>query len=441
MSTFELNKMTTTIDTSLYSELFDKLQSEIILPSNILQKKQNAIEQFELLGLPNMKNEEWKNTYLAKYLKKGFQPGVVKKNSSKLEIITEILPPLTENTNRIVLIDGLFSQELSQIHSSIQFNIFSTSHCWSENIQNANQLFASQTKDYKQSLTALNTALSQDGMFVEIVEGGSAHIELLIVQTGIDIISMPRNIIHVGRNAYLNIAEQYILLEGHSMINMVSEIFMEENSKIEWVKIQDAGDHCHQIDSNYVSLEKNSRYHCTTLSLTGELLRNQQYIQINGEQAHADLGGIYILEAQQQADNIIAISHNVPNTTSNQLYKGILDDSSTGVFNGKIIVIEDAQKTDAYQSNKNILLSDDAAVFTRPQLEIFADDVKCSHGATSSQIEDYESFYLRSRGIGKELSKSLLMFAFVADVIEEIENVSLREWVKSRISTKLKIDL
>lgn len=433
--------MTTIIDTSIYSEAFDNVLNQKALSEGILQKKQKALQQFEQLGIPNMKNEEWKNTYLAKYLKKGFQPGLVKKDLSKTETIAEILPSLTENINRIVIIDGLFSQELSQIHPSIQYNIFSTSHCWSEDIQNANQIFSSLTDEKKQSLTALNTALSQDGVFIEVVEGGSAHIELLIVQTGSDIISMPRNIIQVGKNAYLNIAEQHILIEGHSMTNMVAEIVMEENAKIEWVKIQDAGDQYHLIDSSYVSQKENSRYHCTTLSLTGDLLRNQQYIQIAGEQAHADLGGIYILENQQQADNIIVIEHQVPNTTSNQLYKGILDGSSTGVFNGKIIVVEDAQKTDAYQSNKNILLSDDAAVFTRPQLEIYADDVKCSHGATSSQIEDYESFYLRSRGIGKELSKALLMFAFVADVVEEIENTTLKEWVKSRISTKLKIDL
>ncbi|MCO5231345.1 MAG: Fe-S cluster assembly protein SufD [Chitinophagales bacterium] len=433
--------MTTIIDTSIYSEAFDNVLNQKALSEGILQKKQKALQQFEQLGIPNMKNEEWKNTYLAKYLKKGFQPGLVKKDLSKTETIAEILPSLTENINRIVIIDGLFSQELSQIHPSIQYNIFSTSHCWSEDIQNANQIFSSLTDEKKQSLTSLNTALSQDGVFIEVVEGGSAHVELLIVQTGSDIISMPRNIIQVGKNAYLNIAEQHILIEGHSMTNMVAEIVMEENAKIEWVKIQDAGDQYHLIDSSYVSQKENSRYHCTTLSLTGDLLRNQQYIQIAGEQAHADLGGIYILENQQQADNIIVIEHQVPNTTSNQLYKGILDGSSTGVFNGKIIVVEDAQKTDAYQSNKNILLSDDAAVFTRPQLEIYADDVKCSHGATSSQIEDYESFYLRSRGIGKELSKALLMFAFVADVVEEIENTTLKEWVKSRISTKLKIDL
>lgn len=433
--------MTTKIDTSIYSEAFDNVLNQNALSEDILLKKQKALHQFEQLGIPNMKNEEWKNTYFAKYLKKGFQPGLIKKDLSKTETIAEILPSLSENINRIVIVDGLFSQELSQIHSSIQYNIFSTSHCWSDDIHNANQIYSSLTDEKKQSLTALNTALSQDGVYIEVVEGASAHVELLIVQTGSDTISMPRNIIQVGKNAYLNIAEQHILIEGQSMTNMVSEIVMEENAKIEWVKIQDAGDQYHLIDSSYVSQKENSRYHCTTLSLTGDLLRNQQYIQIAGEQAHADLGGIYILENQQQADNIIVIEHQVPNTTSNQLYKGILDGSSTGVFNGKIIVIEDAQKTDAYQSNKNILLSDDAAVFTRPQLEIYADDVKCSHGATSSQIEDYESFYLRSRGIGKELSKALLMFAFVADVVEEIENTTLKEWVKSRISTKLKIDL
>lgn len=436
-----LNKtMTTTQETSIYSTALDTLMDAQKLPADIVLKKQVAISQFEQLGLPSMKHEEWKYTYLAKILKKGFVPAFVKNDEISLSAIEDKLPKTTNGSNRIVLIDGVFSSELSKINASEQYIITSLANSWNLEIHAAIDLFSSLTKGKKQALTALNTALCQDGLYIEVSEGGSAHVELYFVLTGRKIISMPRFMIHVGQNAYLNIAEQYLLLDGESMTNSVSEVFLDKSAKLEWVKIQDAGEQAYQIDSNYVVQADKSQYHCSTISLTGELLRNNQFIQIAGEEAHANLGGVYILDDEQQADNLIIIEHASPNATSNQLYKGILDGKSTGVFNGKIVVVEDAQKTNAFQSNKNILLSDDAAAFFRPQLEIFADDVKCSHGATSSQIEDHELFYLRSRGIGKDLSKSLLMFAFVADVIEEIENTDLREWVKSRIASKLKID-
>ncbi len=433
--------MTTTQDTSIYSTALDTLMDAQKLPAGVVLKKQVAISQFEQLGLPSMKHEEWKYTYLAKILKKGFAPGYIQTDKAVLKSIADQLPAIAKDANRIVLVDGIFSSELSQINASEQYIITSLANSWNLEISASIDLFSSLTKGKKQALTALNTALCQDGVFIEVSENGSAHVELLLVQTGQEKISMPRFVIHVGIDAYLNIAEQYLLLDGQSLSNSVSEVFLDASAKVEWVKIQDAAEQSYQMDSCYVVQAKKSNYHCSTISLTGELLRNNQFIQIAGEEAHANLGGVYILDGQQQADNLIVIEHASPNATSNQLYKGILDGKSTGVFNGKIVVVEDAQKTNAFQSNKNILLSDDAAAYFRPQLEIFADDVKCSHGATSAQIEDNELFYLRSRGIGKELSKSLLMFAYVGDVIDEIEDTTLREWVKSRIASKLKIEL
>lgn len=433
--------MTTTQDTSIYSTALDTLMDAQKLPAGVVLKKQVAINQFEQLGMPSMKHEEWKYTYLAKILKKGFVPGYIQTDKAVLKSIADQLPAIAKDANRIVLVDGIFSSELSQINASEQYIITSLANSWNLEISASIDLFSSLTKGKKQALTALNTALCQDGIFIEVSENGSAHVELLLVQTGQEKITMPRFVIHIGKDAYLNIAEQYLLLDGQSLSNSVSEVFLDTSAKVEWVKIQDAAEQSYQMDSCYVVQAKKSTYHCSTISLTGELLRNNQFIQIAGEEAHANLGGVYILDGQQQADNLIVIEHASPNATSNQLYKGILDGKSTGVFNGKIVVVEDAQKTNAFQSNKNILLSDDAAAYFRPQLEIFADDVKCSHGATSAQIEDHELFYLRSRGIGKELSKSLLMFAYVGDVIDEIEDTTLREWVKSRIASKLKIEL
>ncbi|MCO5249217.1 MAG: Fe-S cluster assembly protein SufD [Chitinophagales bacterium] len=424
-----------------YSLVLDQIISSIKLPDNIVNKKMEALSHFEELQFPSMKNEEWKYTYLRKFLKKGFAPEFISYDNVEDEKIRENLPLEADDVNRIVLVDGIFSPGLSNIQASINYNISSLSKSWEKNITLVTDSFAQLTKEKNQALTKLNTALCQDGAFIEVTEGHSLNLEVIYVQTGTKKISMPRLNIHIDSNAYLNIAEQHIVLKEGSFTNIVTEVFLKENSKLEWVKIQDTKYDSHILDSVYVLQNAKSKYHCTTVSLDGELMRNNQFIKAIGEKAHADLGGIYILDGTQQADNNIFMEHIAPNTTSNQLYKGILDGQSTSSFYGLIYVDELAQKTDAFQSNKNILQSDDASANFRPQLEIYADDVKCSHGATSSEIEDHELFYLRSRGISKKQSKALLMYAFVSDVIEEILSESLKAWVRARIESKLKIEL
>jgi Fe-S cluster assembly protein SufD len=433
--------MTTIIETSIYSPVLDELLEKNQFPEKIVEKKRLAIQKFEELGLPSMKHEEWKYTYLAKVFKKGFYPGIQTQFEYNTEKIKEKIPAISSDKNRVVIIDGIFSKEFSQIIPSKEYNITSLISAWENNDTSATDLFTSITKHQDRALTALNTALCLDGVLIEVADDCTAHIELVLIHTDQLQMSMPRLLIQLGKNAYLSISEQLINLENSSSFsNVVSEIKTDEGSMIEWVKIQDPGANVYHFDSCYVQQAEKSNYHCTTISLSGELIRNNQFIEIQGENAHADLGGISILDNKEQTDNLIIIRHSAPNTTSNQLYKGILNGESTGVFNGKIIVDQIAQKTNAFQSNKNILLSDDAAAYFRPQLEIFADDVKCSHGATSYQIEDHELFYLRSRGISKELSRSLLMFAFAADVVEEIEDTLLRAWVKAKIASKLKIE-
>jgi len=428
-------------DISVYSEALDAVIDGNRLPAGIIMKKQVAINQFEQLGLPTMKHEEWKYTYLAKILKKGFVPGLTDKKAIDIAAAAAQLPARkNEQANRIVLVDGVVIPELSAIHYTERVTVLGLADAFEKEETGALELFASLTKGKGQALTALNTALSQDGIFVHLAGNTQANLEIIFIQSGSKTIAMPRLIFNVEHGSQLNIVEQHVSGDQDTMINMVAEVFLDNDARLEWTKIQDGGTGAHQLDSVYVSQAAGSQYHCSTISLTGELLRNNQFVSINGEGAHANLGGLYILNGKQQADNLIVIDHNTPNATSNQLYKGLLDGESTGVFNGKIVVKEDAQKTNAFQSNKNILLSDQAAAYFRPQLEIFADDVKCSHGATSAEIEDHEIFYLRSRGIGKELSKSLLMFAFVSDVVEEILNEQVREQVRQSISSRLKID-
>lgn len=433
---------TLTKEISPYQTALDQLLDNSMLHPMAVLKKQAALEQFLQLGIPSMKHEDWKYTYLQKILQKGFVPRYITPadlSSLPLAVMSEKATPTTQA--RIVLVDGLFNAALSSFQNIAGLNISSLAEELSlqesEVVENLGKLADTQ----RHALTALNLALFQDGISIQASAGVKADIDLICVITDRDAsIRQPYLQISLQENAEIHIHEHQHLLGKHGMQNMVSEVFLGHSASLEWVKIQDPGAGAYFIDSTYVLQEEKSNYHATAITLTGELLRNQQYVILNGEEAHADLCGLYLLNREEQADNLIHIRHKVPNCTSNQLFKGIMDDKSTGVFNGKIVVDQDAQQTNAYQSNKNILISDEAAAYFRPQLEIFANDVKCSHGATSAEIEDSELFYLRARGISKKKAKSLLMLAFAADVVEHISDEHIRKEAIHKIENKLQLN-
>jgi Fe-S cluster assembly protein SufD len=431
---------TLTKEISPYQSTLDQLLDNSILHPMAVLKKQAALEQFLQLGIPTMKHEDWKYTYLQKILNKGFKPGFIPAvNSADIQ---SVLPSINHPSGiRLVIVDGQFNSTLSSIQNIEGLHISSIatelSLPESDVVENLGKL--ADTK--RHALTALNLALFQDGVSITVESRVQAAIDLIYIVTDSNTyIRQPYLQITLKENAQLHIHEHQHLLGKEGMQNMVSEVFLNSASSLEWVKIQDPGEGAYFIDSTYVHQAEKSNYHTSAVTLTGELLRNQQYVVLNGEEAHADLSGLYLLNREEQADNLIYIRHKVPNCTSNQLFKGIMDGKSTGVFNGKIVVDQDAQQTNAYQSNKNILVSDEAAAYFRPQLEIFANDVKCSHGATSAEIEDSELFYLRARGIGKEKAKSLLMLAFAADVVAHISDVHIREEAIKKIENKLQLN-
>lgn len=405
-------------------------------------KKEAAMDQFLELGIPTMKHEDWKYTYLQKYLNKGFTPGVIAKQeiSQDIHAIIDSIP--TTQAVRLVLFDGIFYPEYSVLPEINGLSISGISEAISGQNLDVMDKQSTIASVSKHALSALNIALCQDGLMILLSEGVEAGIDFInIITDSGNQIRQPYHQITVLGNATLTIHEHQVLKGTSGMMNAVSEIFLSEHASIDWVKVQDPGAGACYIDTTYVQQETSSTYNVSTITLTGTLLRNQQYVSLNGIAAHADLAGLYLLDNEEQADNLIFIRHRSPECTSNQLYKGVMDGQSTGTFNGKIVVDQDAQKTNAFQSNKNILVSDEAAAFFRPQLEIFADDVKCSHGATSSEIEDSELFYLRARGIGKEKAKSLLMLAFAADVVEHISDKTLKAFIVEKIEAKLKLNL
>jgi Fe-S cluster assembly protein SufD len=255
-----------------------------------------------------------------------------------------------------------------------------------------------------------------------------------------NILSQPRTLIHVGENAQVQFAETYATLGTcESFTNQVTEVVVEKDARVEYYKIQtDSGS---QVNTTHFRQIGKSIVNTVTVSLSGGIVRNNLNIAMEAEHSESHFYGLYFLKGKTHVDNHTIVDNVKPNCYSNELYKGIIDDDAAAVFNGKIFVQRDAQKTNAYQSNKNILLSDNATVNTKPQLEIFADDVKCSHGCTVGQLDEEGMFYLRSRGVSERIAKSLMVHAFAIDILEHIKPVALRNYVDQIISERLDVNI
>ena len=281
------------------------------------------------------------------------------------------------------------------------------------------------------SFVALNTAFIRDGAVVIIPEGAVVEepIHLLFFSTtaGEPTVSHPRVLIVAGRNSRATVIESYLGPAGHIYFtNAVTEVVLAENARLDHYKVQHESDEAFHIATMQVRLERDSNFSSHAITLGAALGRNEVNAYLNATGCECTLNGLYLAAGQQVVDNHTRIDHAQPHCASHELYKGILDDEARGVFNGKIYVHQDAQKTDAKQTNKTLLLSQDAVINTKPQLEIFADDVKCTHGATIGQLDDESLFYLRSRGIGVEEARAILTFAFANDIIRRIAVAPLR---------------
>jgi Fe-S cluster assembly protein SufD len=254
-----------------------------------------------------------------------------------------------------------------------------------------------------------------------------------------NVLAQPRSLIHLGSRSQLHIVETFATIgQGDGFTNQVIEVVVEKDGRLEYYKIQE--DKGSQVSTTHIRHVAKSYSNTVTVSLDGGLVRNNLNIVLDAEHCESHLYGLYLQGGGNHVDNHTIVDNAKPHCYSNQLYKGVLDDDATGVFNGKIFVRQDAQKTNAYQSNKNILLSGSASVNTKPQLEIFADDVKCSHGCTIGKLDEAGLFYLRSRGISEKNAKSLLLHAFVSDILENIHLPQIREYVDQQISKRLDFD-
>lgn len=427
-----------------YIELFRQFESSLNGHSktHIHTLRKNAMDQFRDMGFPTQRNEEWKYTSIASLLKYNFIPADTK---STVTLGTHKIDEYLINNLEVslfVFINGIFKKEFSRLlpeAENINFeNLASTSISDSPFLE---KHFGKYVKT-DNGFTALNTAFAFDGAVIQIPENtilkNPVHLLFLSGSDDTEVLSQPRNLIFAGKNSQVHIIESFhSLSDTPYLLNSVTEIILDENAIINFDRIQNESDNAFHINRTQVQQHRSSNFMSHVVTLSGNIVRNDLVSVLNEPGGEAHFYGLYLVDGKRHVDNHTLIDHASPHCHSNELYKGILDEKSRGVFNGKVIVRKDAQKTLAYQSNKNLLLSHEAKIDTKPQLEIFADDVKCSHGATVGQLDMESLFYLRSRGIGKEKARSILIKAFASDVIDQMENTQLRDSLNEQILNRL----
>ena len=349
------------------------------------------------------------------------------------------------DTYKIVFIDGKYSSHLSQTtHDGIDVCLMSsalTKPKYRLVIENYFNKIAS-----KESITSLNTAFASEGAYIFIPKNKMVEkpIQIIHFSTGNEAALMlqPRNLIVVGENSHVQIIERHQSLTEHPILtNSVTEIYANKRAIIDYYKVQNDKEQASLIDNTFINQKQESHCSVHTFSFGGKLIRNNLNFYQNGERIDSTLKGITIIGNKQHVDHNTLVHHIEPNCESHQDYKGIFGDNSTGVFNGKVVVNKEAQKTNAFQANNNILLSDKSSINTKPQLEIFADDVKCSHGCTIGQLDENAMFYLRSRGIPPKEAKALLMYAFANNVLESVKIPEMKQRIKKLIATKLGVSI
>ncbi|MGB5358753.1 MAG: Fe-S cluster assembly protein SufD [Eudoraea sp.] len=433
-------------------DLKDKLVSSFLAFENNIDVehpvhdiRSEAIKNFELKGFPNRKEEAWKYTSLNNLQKVDFsifpkQTNALEYKDVKQYFLHEI------DTYKIVFIDGVYSSFLSETtHDGVDICLMSAALS-KPMYKQIIDVYFNTVASKNESLTTLNTAFSKEGAYIYIPKNKMPKkpIEILHFATGNEaaLLLQPRNLIIAEENAELQIIERHQSLTSNEVLtNCVTEIFAAKNAIVDYYKVQNDVKNASLIDNTYISQKSNSTVKVHTFSFGGKLTRNNLNYYQNGEYIDSTMKGVTILGEKQHVDHHTLVHHREPNCESHQDYKGIYGEKSIGVFNGKIIVDKIAQKTNAFQQNNNILISDKATINTKPQLEIFADDVKCSHGCTIGQLDEEALFYLQTRGIPKKEAAALLMYAFANNVLASVRIPELKMRINRLIAKKLGVQL
>ena len=403
--------------------------------------RKEALKNFSELSLPTLKDEEWRYTNISPLLKYNFTLP-----SEDLKISDELASKYLfgeMESNILIFVNGKFSKENSKLLNLPEGTIAgSISDAMKNNPEIIEKHFGKYTSYGNQIFTALSTAYTKNGAFVYVPEGKIVEdpIHIIFITTASEerIIIQPRNLFVASKNSQVTIIEHFVS-ENDSIYftNAVTEIVVEDNAIVDHYKLQEESKNAFHIARVEIDQKRSSNFTSHSISTGGVITRNDINARFNGEGGECTLNGLFLLKDKQLFDAHTLIDHASPLCNSHEHYKGILDDHSRGVFNGKVLVRQDAQKTNAFQQNNNILLSNNALVNTKPQLEIFADDVKCSHGATIGQIDEEARFYLKSRGIGEEAANAILIHAFASDVIKSMKIESVRNYSEDMLSKRL----
>ena len=411
-------------------------------PIHDIRKK--AIDTFEEKGFPTKKEEDWKYTSLNAIINKDYSISSKGDKEIKYEKVREYFLHDIDSY-KVVFIDGVFSSFLSETsHDGLDVCLLS-SVLSKEKYKAIIEAYYNKIAS-KDSITSLNTAFAKEGAYINIPNNKEVDkpIEIINFSTGNEtaLMMQPRNLIIVGENAHVQIIERHQSLADNAVFtNSVTEIFAEKRAYLDFYKIQNDKENASLIDNTFIHQEQDTNCNVHTFSLGGKITRNNLNFSQNGEYCDSTLKGVTILKDKQHVDHNTLVNHISPNCESHQDYKGLYADSSTGVFNGRVIVEKESQKINAFQQNNNILIDDNATVNAKPQLEIFADDVKCSHGCTIGQFDEDALFYLRSRGIGLKEAQALLMYAFANTVLETVKIPELKRRINNLIAEKIGVNI
>jgi Fe-S cluster assembly protein SufD len=399
--------------------------------------RREAMATFAELGIPTTREEDWRFTRLTNLAKTAFRPAdglaPIKPDDSRLVGPARAIG----DAHRLVFLNGRLSPELSELgalpHGA---RIGSLAQSLAREPERPEPHLARCADHKTRAFSALNTALASDGLFVELDAGVVLErpIHALFIQQteSAPLAVHPRNLVVAAPGSRAQLVEHYLGSgRGLTLTNAITEVVAGRDAQLEHIKLQEESEETYHVAGLMVRQEAGSRFASHSLSLGGRLMRFDIQTLLGGELAHCTLNGLYLARNTQHVDHHTTIDHAMPHTTSTEVYKGIMDGEARGVFHGRIHVRPDAQKINAEQTNRNLLLSDDATINTKPQLEIYADDVRCTHGATVGRLDEDALFYLRTRGIALEDARSLLTFAFASNVTQQLPVAQLRKHMEN----------
>jgi Fe-S cluster assembly protein SufD len=428
---------------SIYADAFREFAAREAegQPAWVARLREGAFARFEELGFPTTDEEDWKYTNVASIARAEFMPvgGSTKLESGAVENFVSA----EASRSFLVFVDGVLRRELSSLEALAEGVVAEelSVALAGEHAELLWEHLGRLSGEGSDAFSALNTAFLDGGALLYAPKGVelSAPVQLLFVSTAeAEAATFPRVLVVAERDSRLDVIETYVSTgEGTYLTNAVVEVFVGEGARVSHYKVQDEGAAAFHVASTRAELSRSSSYDLTTVTLGAQLSRHNIEVLLESEGAECRIDGLYIVGTGQHTDTHSLIDHRVPNCASRQNYKGILDGRSRAVFNGRVFVREDARGTDAEQSNKNLLLSREARVDTKPQLEIYNDDVKCSHGATVGQLDEDELFYLISRGLHTDLARNLLTYGFAEEIVGKIKFESIRAQLDEAILNRL----